>query len=83
MTIDDYNKAKDLVIKIDSLKGEISDLRAIMDNDTSSWMMEIRPSATFSFRLINHHGLLPEFLKDVYLKQNAKLHELEDELAKL
>ena len=83
MTIDDYNKARDLVIKIDSLKGEISDLRAIMDNDTSSWMMEVRPSATCSIRKINHHGLLPEFLKDVYLKQNAKLHELEDELDKL
>lgn len=83
MTIDDYNKATDLVIKIDSLKGEISNLRAIMDNDTSSWMMEVRPNSSFSLRNINHCGLLPEFLKDVYLKLNAKLHELEDELYKL
>lgn len=83
MTIDDYNKARDLITKIDSLKGEISDLRAIMDNDTSSWMMEVRPSAICSLRKINHHGLLPEFLKDVHLKLNAKLHELEDELDKL
>ena len=51
-----------------------------MDNDTSSWEMGVRPHGAFNFRLINHHGLLPEFLKDVYLKQNAKLHELEDEL---
>lgn len=83
MTIDDRKKAVDLLIKINALKEEISDLRAIMDNDTSSWMMEVRPSATYSLRKINHHGLLPEFLKDVYLKQNAKLHELEDELDKL
>lgn len=83
MTIDDYNKARDLIIKIDSLKGEISNLRTIMDNDTSSWEMGVRQYETLSFRPIKHHGLLPEFLKDVYLKQNAKLHELEDELAKL
>ena len=83
MTIDDYKKAGDLVKEIDALKDEISYLRAIMNNDTSSWMMEVRPNSSFSLRNINHHGLLPEFLKDVYLKQNAKLHELEDELAKL
>ena len=83
MTIDDYKKARDLVKKIENLKGEISDLRAIMDNDTSSWMMEVRANSSFSPRNINHCGLLPEFLKDVYLKQNAKLHELEDELDKL
>ena len=83
MTLVDYKKATELVREIDTLKGEISDLRTIMNNDTSSWMMEVRPSATCSLRKINHHGLLPEFLKDVYLKQNAKLHELEDELDKL
>lgn len=83
MTIDDYKKAGDLVEKIDALKDEISYLRAIMNNDTSSWMMEVRPNSSFSLRNINHCGLLPEFLKDVYLKLNAKLHELEDELDKL
>ena len=83
MTLVDYKKATELVREIDTLKGEISDLRTIMNNDTSSWMMEVRPSATCSLIKINHHGLLPEFLKDVYLKQNAKLHELEDELDKL
>lgn len=83
MTIDDYKKAGDLVKEIDALKDEISDLRAIMDNDTSSWMMEVRPNSSFSLSNINHCGLLPEFLKDVCLKLNAKLHELEDELDKL
>lgn len=83
MTIDDYNKARDLVIKIDTLESEIRDLREIIDKDTSSWMMEVRPFATFSPRKINHHGLLPEFLQAVLSKQRAKLHELKKELEKL
>ena len=83
MTIEDYKKARDLVIKIDALEGEISDLRAIMNNDTSSWMIEVRPNTTFSLRKINHLGLLPEFLQAVLSKHLAKLHELKKELDKL
>ena len=83
MTIEDYKKARDLVIKIDALEGEISDLRAVMDNDTSSWMMEVRASTSFSPRKINHFGLLPEFLQAVLSKHLAKLHELKKELDKL
>ena len=83
MTIDDYKKARDLVIEIDNLKGEISDLRAIMDYNTSLWMMEVRPSTASSHNKINHYGLLPEFLQAVLSKHLAKLHELEKELDKL
>lgn len=83
MTIDDYKKAGDLVREIDTLKGEISDLREIMNSDTSSWVMEVRPNKTFSLRPINHHGLLPEFLQAVLSKHLARLHELENELDKL
>ena len=83
MTADDYNKARDLVIKIDALEGEISDLRWIINENTSSWMMEVRPSESFCLRKINHHGLLPEFLQAALSKQHAKLHELEKELDKL
>ena len=83
MTIEDYKKARDLVIKIDALEGEISDLREIMDNDTSSWMMEVRPSTASSLRKINHLGLLPEFLQAVLSKHLEKLHELKKELNKL
>ncbi len=83
MTIEDYKKARDLVIKIDNLKGEISDLRAIMDHNTSFWSMEVRASPACSFHKINHLGLLPEFLQAVLSKYLAKLHELENELDKL
>lgn len=83
MTLDDYTKARDLVINIEKLKDEIRDLRAIMDNNTSVWLMEVRESSAFSTRKINHCGLLPEFLQAVLSKQLAKLHELENELDKL
>ena len=83
MTADDYNKARDLVIKIDALEGEISDLRWIINENTSSWMMEVRPSPACSLKKVNHHGLLPEFLQAVLSKQLAELHELKKELEKL
>lgn len=83
MTIDDYRKARDLVIEIDALEGEIRGLRAIMDKDTSSWIMEVRSSPACSLNKINHYGLLPEFLQAVLSKHLAKLHELRKELDKL
>jgi hypothetical protein len=83
MTIDDYRKARDLVIEIDALEGEIRDLKNIMQNDTSFWRMEVRENSAFSPRNINHCGLLPEFLQAVLSKRLAKLHELEKELDKL
>ena len=83
MTIDDYKKAGALVREIGALKDEIRELREIMNADTSSWMMEVRPSESFCLRKINHHGLLPEFLQAALSKQHAKLHELEKELDKL
>ena len=83
MTIDDYKKARDLVIEIDTIKGEIGDLKEIIANDTSSWLMEVRKNASWSHKMINHYGLLPEFLQAVLSKHLAKLHELEKELDKL
>lgn len=83
MTIEDYKKARDLVQKIDYLKGEINDLREIMDHNTSFWRMEVRASSASSLHKINHYGLLPEFLQAVLSKCLAKLHELENELDKL
>ena len=83
MTIDDYKKARDLVIEIDTIKGEIGDLKEIIANDTSSWMMEVRANSSCSLREINHCGLLPEFLQTVLSKHLAKLHELKKELEKL
>ena len=55
MTIDDYKKARDLVIEIDTIKGEICDLKEIVANDTSSWLMEVRKNASWSHRMINHY----------------------------
>ena len=83
MTIDDYKKARVLIMEIDALKDEISDLKNIMQNDTSLWVMEVRKSSSCSLNKINHCGLLPEFLQAVLSKQLAKLHELEEKLDKL
>lgn len=83
MTIDEYNKARDLMIKIEKIQGEIYDLKDIIRNDTSRWLIEVRPNTAHPDKRINHYGLLPEFLQAVLSKQQAKLHELENELDKL
>ena len=83
MTIDDYNKARDLVIKIEKIQGEIYDLKDIIRNDTSRWLMEVRPNTAHPDKRINHYGLLPEFLQAVLSKQREELHKLQSELDKL
>ena len=83
MTIDDYNKARDLVIKIEKIQGEIYDLKDIISNNTSRWLMEVRPSTLHSLKEVNHYGLLPEFLQAVLSKQREELHKLQSELDKL
>ena len=83
MTIDDYNKARDLVIEMEKIQDEIYDLKDIIRNDTSRWLMEVRPNASSSLKKVNHYGLLPEFLQAILSKHLAKLHELEKELDKL
>lgn len=83
MTMTDYEKARDLVIKIKELEGKIFDLRILMKNDTSTWRMEIRSSTASSLNNINHYGMLPEFLQAVLSKHLEELHKLQSELDKL
>jgi len=83
MTMNDYEKARVLVIKIKQLEGEIFDLRTIMNGDTSTWRMEIRSSTANNLNNINHYGMLPEFLQAVLSKHLEELHKLQSELDKL
>lgn len=83
MTMTDYEKARDLVIKIKELEGKIFDLRILMKNDTSTWRMEIRSSTASSLNNINHYGMLPEFLQAILSKHLEELHKLQSELDKL
>lgn len=83
MTIDDYNKARGLVAQIEKIQNEIYDLKDIISKDTSDWLMEVRSNTYQPLKKVNHCGLLPEFLQAVLSKQQAKLHELENELDKL
>jgi hypothetical protein len=83
MTIDDYNKARDLVAQIEGIQNEIYDLRDIISKDTSHWLMEVRPNTAYPLKTINHYGLLPEFLQAVLSKHIEELHKLQSELDKL
>ena len=85
MTLESYEKAKEIVRKINSVDNEIKELRSLLDtsSDLSKWRMELRPSTTFSSKSIDHCGMLPEFIRAILEKELAKYSELKEELGKL
>ena len=83
MTIDEYNNATAIIKRLEVLNDYISSLKDIMHNDTTKWMMEVRPSSSSSLRLIEHYGLLPEFLDAVLKKAFAEYAELKQELSRI
>ena len=83
MTLESFNKARDIVIKIRLLDAAIADLKDIMRNDTSEWIIEVRPNASHPPKKVDHDGLLTEFLQAVLSKYIEKLHKLQSELDEL
>ena len=84
MTLESYEKAKEIVRKINSVDSEIKELRYLLDgNDLSKWSMEVRPSPSFSSRSIDHCGMLPEFMQTILEKKLARYKELKKELEEL
>ena len=84
MTLENYEKAKEIVIEMKSVNSEIIELQAILDSKIlSTWRMEIRPSTTFSLRNIDHCGMLPSFMRAILEKKLEKYDELKKELEKL
>lgn len=83
MTLESFNKARDIVIKISALDAAIADLKDIMRNDTSEWIMEVRANKSHSLRSINHYGILPDVLNSILSVHLDKRQALMDELAKL
>ena len=83
MTLETYEKAKDLIVEIKSLDNNIDELKDIIRNNTSSWRMEVRPSASSSLKYIHHYGLLPEFLNTILDKHLEHRDKLLKELDKL
>ena len=83
MPLDSYEKARDIVVKIQSLDNAISELKNIMRNDTSKWLFEVRAGNSFSARHIEHYGMLPEMLQAILSKHISERNRLVDELEKL
>ena len=84
MTLESYEKAKEIVRKINSVDSEIKELQSLLDgNDLSKWSMEVRPSPSFSSRSIDHCGMLPEFMQTILEKKLMEYSELEKKLEEL
>ena len=83
MPLDSYEKARDIVVKIQSLDNAISELKNIMSHDTSKWIFQVREGMSFSARSINHYGMLPEMLQAILSKHISERNQLVEELEKL
>ena len=83
MTLESYDKARDIVIKIRSLDTAIAELQNIMQSDTSKWILEVRENKSCSLNEINHYGLLPKFLELIISRHRAEREKLINELGNL
>lgn len=83
MTLESFDKARDIVIEIGALDAAIAELKDIMKNDTSKWIMEVRSNESHNLRSINHYGILPDVLNSILSIHRDKRQALMDELAKL
>lgn len=83
MTIETYNKSREILIRLNILDEEIGKLDRIIQQDTSLWIMEIRESKSFSLNEINHLGMLPEFLQAILSKYIAERNKLQKEFNEL
>lgn len=84
MTIEEYNKASDIITKIETLDKYICDIEYILQtSNTAEWLMEIRPNNAHPLTIINHKGLLPEFLNTILSKLREERAELKKELEEI
>lgn len=83
MTIEVYNAATDIIKKIQTLDDSIENIEGLTLRDTTEWLMEIRPNNSHPLMIIDHKGLLPEFLDAVLAKLREKRAKLNRELDKL
>lgn len=83
MTVEAYNAATDIIKKIQTLNDSIEIIEGLKLKDTAEWLMEIRPNNSHPLMIIDHKGLLPEFLDAVLTKLRKEYAELNRELDKL
>ena len=84
MTEETYEKARDIIIKMRCLNGEINDIKDILRNDdVEEWLMTVRRNESHTLRKIRHNGRLRKFLTEIlddYIIEYRKLKEELDSL---
>lgn len=84
MTIEEYNKASDIITKIQTLDNDIYDIKNILQtSDVAKWNMAIRPNDSHPYTVIDHKGLLPEFLSMALSNLCEERAELKKKLEEL
>ena len=84
MKIEDYYAAGDIIQGIKRLDNSISNIKYIIQtSDATKWTMAVRPNNSHPYTIIDHKGLLLEFLNMTLsnlLKERAELKEKLEEL---
>lgn len=84
MTIEEYNVASGYIEKLQILENRIHDIKNIIQtSNTAEWLMEIRPSKSHTLKVIDHKGLLPEFLNMILSKWLEEYEELKKALEEI
>lgn len=83
MTIEEYEKAGEIITKIRGLDDEIAELKWIIANNVGKWRLEVRESPSFSPHIIDHCGMLPEFLDKILSEKIAQRSDLTKRLREI
>lgn len=83
MTIEEYERAGEIITKIRGLDDEIFELKHIMSNNVGEWRLEVRASPSFSPHIIDHCGMLPEFLDKILREKIAQRADLTKRLREI
>lgn len=85
MTAETYDKAKDIVRKMDALDNKIKQLQKILDcdYDVSWWCIDVSRSSSYPPENIEHYGLLREFLQMIQEENLKRYKALQEEFKEL
>ena len=84
MTREQFDKAREVIKKIDAIDNEIDLLKTLKYKcNTKDWILEIRSTYSNVPAKIRHRGLLPKFLDEIFDRMNEERDALAKELEEI
>lgn len=83
MTQEAFERAKQILVEIKRHEEAVTKIENALQCAPTDWRMEIRRSTASPYMVIDHHGILPEFLNKILKKECEILDALKKEFAEL